>query len=204
MLQLITPSNNFRAFVFVIASHALILWALDSWVFSTINKGSNVILAGLMIELESASMSKVVARQSKAQERSPKNNTMIQSESLAGQKQVVPVHDDTATAAPISMPSLDSIALSNPKPPYPISSRENGEQGRVYLSACINERGKIERLDLAKSSGHVALDRSALNTVRHWEFIPAYQHGKPIPICYRLPINFILASNFNIAINQEG
>jgi len=188
----------------VIASHALILLALDSWVFSAMNKRSNIVLAGLIIELESASVSKVVTRQSIVQERSPKNKPTIQSESVVGQKQALPVHVDTATAAPISMPSLDSIALRNPKPPYPISSRENGEQGRVYLSVCINERGKIERLDLEKSSGYAALDRSALNTVRHWEFIPAHQYGKPISICYRLPINFILAGNLNMTIDQEG
>lgn len=98
-------------------------------------------------------------------------------------------------SSPITPPSADAYALRNPKPPYPISSRENGEQGAVMLHACISHRGTLERVDLAQSSGHPALDRSALNTVRHWHFAPAQEGGKSIPMCYRLPIRFLLSSS---------
>jgi TonB family protein len=101
--------------------------------------------------------------------------------------------------APITPPSADLLELRNPKPPYPISSRENGEQGAVMLYACISDHGKVERLDLAQSSGHPALDRSALNTVRHWSFRPAQESGKAIPMCYRLPIRFLLSSSALLA-----
>jgi protein TonB len=102
-------------------------------------------------------------------------------------------------SAPITPPSADVYAPLNPKPPYPISSRENGEQGAVMLYACITDHGKVERLDLAQSSGHPALDRSALNTVRHWSFRPAQESGKSIPMCYRLPIRFLLSSSALLA-----
>jgi TonB family protein len=102
-------------------------------------------------------------------------------------------------SVPITPPSADLLELRNPKPPYPISSRENGEQGAVMLYACISDHGKIERLDLAQSSGHPALDRSALNTVRHWSFRPAQESGKSIPMCYRLPIRFLLSSSALLA-----
>ena len=102
-------------------------------------------------------------------------------------------------SAPITPPSADAYAPLNPKPPYPISSRENGEQGAVMLYACITDHGKVERLDLAQSSGHPALDRSALNTVRHWSFRPAQESGKSIPMCYRLPIRFLLSSSALLA-----
>jgi protein TonB len=98
-------------------------------------------------------------------------------------------------SAPITSPSADAFMAHNPKPPYPISSRENGEQGAVMLYACITDHGKVERVDLAQSSGHPALDRSALNTIRHWRFRPAQESGKPIPMCYRLPIRFLLSSS---------
>jgi TonB family protein len=98
-------------------------------------------------------------------------------------------------SSPVTPPSADAYALRNPKPPYPISSRENGEQGAVMLHACINDHGTVERVDLAQSSGHPALDRSALNTVRHWHFAPAQEGGKSIPMCYRLPIRFLLSSS---------
>jgi TonB family protein len=102
-------------------------------------------------------------------------------------------------SAPITPPSADLMELRNPKPPYPITSRENGEQGAVMLYACISDHGKVERLDLAQSSGHPALDRSALNTVRHWSFRPAQESGKAIPMCYRLPIRFLLSSSALLA-----
>ena len=102
-------------------------------------------------------------------------------------------------SAPITPPSADAYELRNPKPPYPISSRENGEEGAVMLYACVSDHGKVERLDLAQSSGHPALDRSALNTVRHWSFRPAQESGKSIPMCYRLPIRFLLSSTALLA-----
>ena len=98
-------------------------------------------------------------------------------------------------SSPVTPPSADAYALRNPKPPYPISSRENGEQGAVMLYACISHHGTVERVGLAQSSGHPALDRSALNTVRHWQFRPAQESGKSIPLCYRLPIRFLLSSS---------
>jgi protein TonB len=102
-------------------------------------------------------------------------------------------------SVPITPPSADVYELRNPKPLYPISSRENGEQGAVMLHACITDHGKVERLDLAQSSGHPALDRSALNAVRHWSFRPAQEGGKAIPMCYRLPIRFLLSSTALLA-----
>lgn len=92
------------------------------------------------------------------------------------------------------MPSAEVLALNNPHPPYPISSRENGEQGRVILNACISELGMVDYVELVNGSGYGALDRSAINTVRRWQFIAAKRFGIPIPMCYRLPINFILAN----------
>lgn len=92
----------------------------------------------------------------------------------------------------ISLPSASHPSLSNPKPPYPITSRENGEEGRVWLSLCVSEQGLISDLQLAQSSGYPALDRSAMRTVSHWKFIPAKQNGFAIPYCYRLPIVFVL------------
>ena len=102
-------------------------------------------------------------------------------------------------SVPITPPSADLLELRNPKPHYPISSRENGEEGAVMLYACVSNHGKVERLDLAQSSGHPALDRSALNTVRHWSFRPAQESGKSIPMCYRLPIRFLLSSSALLA-----
>ncbi|WP_397392520.1 energy transducer TonB [Polynucleobacter sp.] len=178
----------------VFALHALSFIAIFVLGYLVVEQRPKLVFLGEIIEFESAVISKQVVKQSTAQNMSPKENTPLKRESPEGTEQLNKVQENAPAAAPISAPSADSKALNNPKPPYPISSRENGEQGRVLLNACINDKGEIDRLDLAKTSGHPALDRSALNTVQHWRFIPAQQGGGPIPLCYRLPINFVLSA----------
>ncbi|MBR6877350.1 MAG: energy transducer TonB, partial [Neisseriaceae bacterium] len=56
--------------------------------------------------------------------------------------------------------------LHNPKPPYPQRSIENGEEGAVRLRVRVEANGRPSKVDLVKSSGYPALDRSALKTVR--------------------------------------
>lgn len=199
MFQLITHSFYARPGVFVLFTHVLILFLITVWGYDTTEKRLPAVFSGEIIELESAVASKVVVRQPTTEVRIGKSSATIKHESTDGHEQLNQAQVDSAAAAaaPVSMPSTDSSVLNNPKPPYPIASRENGEQGRVYLTACVNEHGTIDRLDLAKSSGFHALDRSALNTVRYWEFIPAHQNGKPISMCYRLPIHFVLSTHRN-------
>ncbi|MCG3152702.1 MAG: hypothetical protein GEEBNDBF_02005 [bacterium] len=49
---------------------------------------------------------------------------------------------------------------------YPPQSRRLGRQGRVALLIGINAEGELERLEVASSSGHLALDNAALEAVR--------------------------------------
>lgn len=49
---------------------------------------------------------------------------------------------------------------------YPPQSRRMGRQGRVALLIGINAAGELERLEVASSSGHLALDNAALEAVR--------------------------------------
>jgi protein TonB len=150
-----------------------------------------------VIELRSAASQYGAASQPKAVPSLSKAIGVVHSPSTHGDDSVIASHGNASElmAAPITPPSADVHALRNPKPPYPISSRENGEQGAVMLYACITDHGRVERVDLAQSSGYPALDRSALNTIRHWSFRPAQESGKSIPMCYRLPIRFLLSSS---------
>ncbi len=85
--------------------------------------------------------------------------------------------------------------LANPAPSYPPLSRRNGEQGTVRLNVLVNPDGSVARLELAQSSGHPRLDRSALETVQaRWTFEPARQGGKPVAAWVIVPIQFILRS----------
>jgi TonB family protein len=96
----------------------------------------------------------------------------------------------------ISSPAVktfrDRDIFINPKPIYPLLSRRMREQGAVHLKLCIDERGDVESILLAKSSGYEKLDRSAMDGVRRWKFSALGSQDQTISHCYHLPIHFRL------------
>ncbi len=187
-------SSSFKIILAVCMGHVMLI----GWMITTITihrPESPAVLYGQLLERESNTIHKTVTLPVNTKQ-PPTNQPsvpMIESSqsSMAIQQPENP--SSNVSSAPISLPSATDPTFNNPKPPYPIASRENGEQGRVWLSLCVSEHGSISRLQLAQSSGHPALDRSALNTVTHWKFHPARQNGAAIAYCYRLPIVFVLA-----------
>ena len=103
-----------------------------------------------------------------------------------------------AVAAPKSAPPTPprpADYLANPKPSYPSLSRRLGEEGTVRLNILVNPDGSVARLELARSSGHPRLDRSAMDTVQSsWKFEPARQGGMPVAAWVIVPIQFTLRS----------
>ncbi len=181
----------------VSALHAILFLSIAQIGLQAPDHGTQSVISARLLESKTITLAKSKAPLSMAKRAIPKPEDTIYSQ-LARDDGLSIAKDSNASefmSAPITPPSADAYALRNPKPPYPISSRENGEQGAVMLHACINDHGTVERVVLAQSSGHPALDRSALNTVRHWHFRPAQESGKSIPMCYRLPIRFLLSSS---------
>lgn len=177
--------------------HVILFLSIAQLGLQAPDHGTQSVISARLVESKPIASASSKANLSTAKRAIPKAEGTIHSP-LAGDDGLSIVKDDNKsefTSSSITPPSADVYALRNPKPPYPISSRENGEQGAVMLHACISHRGAVERVDLAQSSGHPALDRSALNTVRHWHFAPAQEGGKSISMCYRLPIRFLLSSS---------
>ncbi len=80
----------------------------------------------------------------------------------------------------------------NPKPPYPQEAREKGHQGEVLLRVEVLSNGRVGQIEIKHSSGHEALDRSALATVKQWKFIPAKRGEDAVPSWVSIPIKFQL------------
>ncbi len=177
--------------------HAIVFVSFARLGLQQLDYGTQSVVPIQLVESKSISLQKNNASSAKSEPILTKSEGAMHAPSMGGDAiAIVPQGNPSELmSAPITPPSADLLGLRNPKPPYPITSRENGEQGAVMLYACITDHGKVERLDLAQSSGYPALDRSALNTVRHWSFRPAQESGKPIPMCYRLPIRFFLSSS---------
>ena len=93
---------------------------------------------------------------------------------------------------PVVLPNLNASYLQNPAPAYPSRSRQNGEQGKVFIRAFVNEAGKVEKIVLKKSSNYERLDNAALETVKTWRFVPAHRGDVAVSAWVIVPILFNL------------
>ncbi|NIP31509.1 MAG: TonB family protein [Candidatus Dadabacteria bacterium] len=82
----------------------------------------------------------------------------------------------------------------NPKPYYPIIAQRRGYEGEVYLKVYVLDNGQVGELKLEKPSGYTVLDRSAVEAVKSWVFIPGMKNGIPVASWVTIPIIFQLSS----------
>jgi periplasmic protein TonB len=82
--------------------------------------------------------------------------------------------------------------LNNPKPHYPSIARSRHWEGLVLLRVYVTPDGRCGNLNVARSSGHDALDESAESAVRNWRFVPGKRGDTPIASWVTVPIEFSL------------
>jgi len=88
---------------------------------------------------------------------------------------------------------MSQVAYVNPPNAiYPTRSRRAGEQGRVLLRVLVDVGGRPAQVAVARSSGHPALDESALSAVRAASFRPYAEGGVPQAVWVNVPIDFVL------------
>ncbi len=73
---------------------------------------------------------------------------------------------------------------------YPPLLRDAGVGGTVVVWFFVNEAGEVVKNQVHTSSGHAALDDAALRIAGQYEFLPATNEGKPVPVWVSLGINF--------------
>jgi len=75
---------------------------------------------------------------------------------------------------------------------YPPVARENGIQGRVYVTFVVDKDGKIKDLKLLRGIGG-GCDEEAMRVVKSMpDWKPGRQNGRNVPVQYNLPVNFAL------------
>ncbi len=79
-----------------------------------------------------------------------------------------------------------------PTPEYPASARRLRESGRVVLKVWLNANGKVERSQVAQSSGFPRLDNAAIATVERWRCNSATRNGLAVPAIALQPFDFAL------------
>ena len=109
------------------------------------------------------------------------------------EKHVQPV---TAAAPPPSAPEVVTEPfgragyLNNPPPEYPATAARQKWEGTVVLRVRVLSTGRVETVQVAKSSGHKLLDDQAQETVRNWLFRPSKRGVTPIDGWATVPIEF--------------
>ena len=94
--------------------------------------------------------------------------------------------------APPSLKEAVPVYRVNPAPEYPKMARRRGYEGTVLLEVLVNRNGKVEDLRLSRSSGHLILDRAAMDSVRNWLFEPAKRGDQEVDMWVEVPVRFEL------------
>jgi protein TonB len=106
-------------------------------------------------------------------------------------------------AAPAPAQGKPTMALSAPKnvshldcqttqPDYPRQAQRRGESGTAYVYFVVGLTGKIENIELKKSSGYDDLDKAALAAMRDSSCKPYLENGAPVRAAYTQPFAFNL------------
>jgi protein TonB len=90
----------------------------------------------------------------------------VQQAAPATPAQPAPPAQAAAPAGPVPISLAQLAYLNPPNPIYPARSRRAGEQGTVMLRVIIDPNGTPVQVTLARSSGHPALDESAISAMR--------------------------------------
>lgn len=87
---------------------------------------------------------------------------------------------------------IPKAGRSNPKPRYPERARAEGREGTALLRVTVLPTGKVGEALIEQSSGHTDLDRSAVEAVMKWTFLPARRGENPVVSSVRIPVTFAL------------
>ena len=78
------------------------------------------------------------------------------------------------------------------QPEYPMLSKRRGETGIAYVHFVVDLSGRIDDIELNKSSGYDRLDDAALAAMHDSSCKPYLEDGKPVRAAYTQPFDFSL------------
>jgi protein TonB len=93
-----------------------------------------------------------------------------------------------ATAVRVSGPVRPPHKIRDVAPVYPAMARSAHIDGTVQLEATVGQDGKV--VDARVLQSVPMLDKAALDAVQQWQYEPATQNGKPIPVLLKVNVKF--------------
>ncbi|NIM19637.1 MAG: TonB family protein [Candidatus Latescibacteria bacterium] len=86
--------------------------------------------------------------------------------------------------------SEDYVILEMVQPEYPINELLNGIEGEVTVELYVNEQGLVEKAWVLSAIGPRSFERSSLEAVEKFVFMPPKQSGLPMSMWIRFRIKF--------------
>ena len=101
-------------------------------------------------------------------------------------------HSDNKGAGRLAVGTARQVT-HNPKPHYPLASRQLKEQGLVIARLCVSDQGLVQEVSITQSSGFQDLDHSAIKALTQWRFSPIAITSTNVSLqCFQTPIQFTL------------
>ena len=107
-------------------------------------------------------------------------------------KSFISSNDNGKDSVTIAKTLDDSDYIQTVAPAYPPQAIQRGFEGTVIVRALINSKGLAEDVDVASSSGHEMLDKSAIEAVSHWKFKQSALDRATAEMWVQVPVKFII------------
>ncbi len=104
----------------------------------------------------------------------------------------MPPASSAGTGPATTPPQFGAAYLNNPRPAYPPAARKMGIQGLVMLKVLVSRSGNVLEMEVAQSSGYDLLDRTAMEAVKGWRFVPARRGDSAVDEWVQIPVAFHL------------
>ena len=79
---------------------------------------------------------------------------------------------------------------NQPRLLYPKAAQENSFSGKTEIVLLVSKTGKVDDVQIVKSSGYKVLDSAAVDYSKNLVFNPALVHGQPVSARVKWTVNF--------------
>lgn len=93
-----------------------------------------------------------------------------------------------ASAVKVAGPVRPPHKIKDVAPVYPALARSARIDGTVQLEATVGRDGKVADTRVLQSVP--MLDQAAIDAVQQWQYQPATQNGKPVPVVMKVNVKF--------------
>jgi protein TonB len=79
-----------------------------------------------------------------------------------------------------------------PMPQYPPGARSTRQEGTVNLRLLVDERGRVEQVEIESGTKSRQLQRAATEAAKRWVYDPAIKDGVPVQVWITAAVTFKL------------